>query len=137
MTFSKALGMYKKTGQLSQAVGVMAGLFTENPRDYHLFRSMSLFDFSFILKYTLVRSKSKTHVFPLYCLMHMYCGILKIRGDQLSWIAEILLVGGDASLCILLQEIWLYNHNLLIRGGCQFVDERYLQIPRKSSPLEM
>lgn len=41
VTFSKALGMYKKTGQLSQAVGVMAGLFTENPQDYHLFRSRS------------------------------------------------------------------------------------------------
>lgn len=132
--------MYKKTGQLSQAVGVMAGLFTENPRDYHLFRSMSLFDLSFILKYTLVRSKSKTYVFPLYCLMHMYCGIIQIRGDQFSQIAEILLVGEDVSFCILLQlkkEIWLYNHNLLIPGGCQFVDKRYPQIPRKSSHLEM
>lgn len=73
VTFSKALGMYKKTGQLSQAVGVMAGLFTENPQDYHLFRSMFLFDLSFYLKYmyTLVRSKSETYVFLLYCLMHM------------------------------------------------------------------
>ncbi|XP_078320008.1 regulator of telomere elongation helicase 1-like isoform X2 [Crassostrea virginica] len=43
VTFSKALGMYKKTGQLSQAVGVMAGLFTENPQDYHLFRKFYRF----------------------------------------------------------------------------------------------
>lgn len=73
VTFSKALGMYKKTGQLSQAVGVMAGLFTEKFQDYHLFRSMFLFDLSFYLKYmcTLVRSKSETYVFLLYCLMHM------------------------------------------------------------------
>lgn len=43
VTFSKALGMYKKTGQLSQAVGVMAGLFTEKFQDYHLFRKFYRF----------------------------------------------------------------------------------------------
>ncbi|XP_061197971.1 regulator of telomere elongation helicase 1-like [Saccostrea echinata] len=43
MAFSKALGLYKKTGELSQAVGVMAGLFTEDPKQYHLFRKFYRF----------------------------------------------------------------------------------------------
>ncbi|XP_056017158.1 regulator of telomere elongation helicase 1-like isoform X2 [Ostrea edulis] len=43
LAFSKALGQYKKTGELSQAVGVMAALFTENPKHYHLFRKFYRF----------------------------------------------------------------------------------------------
>ncbi len=38
-TFSKTLGNYKKTGNFTDMVTVLADIFTDDPNKYHLFRS--------------------------------------------------------------------------------------------------
>lgn len=74
--------------------------------------------------------------FKLSLFIHIYCGIIKFRGGQFSWMASILQVRRDVISCVLIylrKEICLYYSNFSIRGGGNFVDERY---PRNITKIE-